>query len=94
MSRTRFREILVQSAHLTRQEVINKLQAKDTPALELAVLAVLREAIVRGDPSRLEVILNRMIGRVPTHIFLDDEEDRPYDAESDDDILAAARGEE
>ena len=72
MTRVLFEEIINRFILLSRDEIREKLTAKETPALVLMVLAVMHEAVGKGDQMRLDFILNRMIGKVPERVEVDD----------------------
>lgn len=61
---TKFRELAGRAALMTKDELTDRMQRKDTPVLELCVLSVLRQAVIEGDQARLESFLNRLIGKV------------------------------
>lgn len=58
-------EILYKYMDSTADELLQAMQNPLTPAIELVVIKVLKEAIKNGDHHRLDFLLNRTIGKVP-----------------------------
>lgn len=64
LTRTLFEEIVNRFTTMSKSQLTYHLQKPDTPALELMVGMVVREAIVKGDQARLNFLLDRLVGKV------------------------------
>ena len=56
--------------HLNKsmEEVAELIRSKDTPMIDLVVLRILYEAAKRGDQTRFNALLERMVGKVPDKV--------------------------
>lgn len=61
-------EILSKCIFMTRDEISTRLNEPETPGIELAILTVLANCIKHGDATRLNFLLDRLIGKVTDKI--------------------------
>lgn len=71
LTQTRFIELTNQYINMSKEELKAAEQNPKTTILELMVLKVMQHAIAKGDQLRLNFILERLIGKVPTPIDMD-----------------------
>lgn len=64
MNRVDFQELLIKYLSYSPQELAVAQSSKDTKALDRIVIAVIINAINKGDQQRLDFLLNRIIGKV------------------------------
>jgi hypothetical protein len=67
LTKVLFEEIVHKFTAMSKQELTAHLQNPNTPTLELMVGMVVKEAIVRGDQTRLNFLLDRIVGKVKEH---------------------------
>lgn len=65
-NRLEFERILHKYAFMNATEINEAVRSKEKPMLELIVGQILSKAFNEGDPRRLEFLLDRMIGKVPS----------------------------
>lgn len=51
--------------YLTRAEVLDRIKAHDTPALEIMIGTIISKAVTSGDHMRLNFLLDRIVGKPP-----------------------------
>ncbi len=56
--------------YMDKDEVKASIQAPGTPMMELMVASIVAQAAQKGDHTRLEFVLQRMIGKVKDQIVL------------------------
>lgn len=61
-------KILNKFAYMPTEDVINFANDRNNPAMEMLVARVFVEAIKTGDPVRLNLLLDRLIGRVKDYV--------------------------
>ncbi len=64
MNKAKFQEILQKYIHCSVGELKETLLDPKSTAIELSVVKILHESILKGDQKRLEFILDRLIGKV------------------------------
>lgn len=68
LTRTAFEAIINRFIHMTRVELREARSDRGRTQLELIVIAVLEKAEGWGDTSRLNFVLDRLIGKVPDKV--------------------------
>lgn len=64
MTRKEFTELLVKYLAYSLEDLKKTQKAKETKALDRIVIAVIVNAIAKGDDRRLDFLMNRIIGKV------------------------------
>jgi hypothetical protein len=64
ISSAEFIRVATVMMNLTKDEIIAKVKNPETPALELIVASILAKGIELGDDKRLNMLLDRTIGKV------------------------------
>lgn len=64
LTKVRFEGILHKYLDHNKDELAKVLKDPETKAIDLCVIKILHEAIIRGDQRRLEFILDRLLGKV------------------------------
>ncbi len=70
MNKVDFQELLQKYVTYSKAQLIELAENDELPAMDLIVTRVLLEAIIHGDEKRLGFILDRLIGKLPSHIDL------------------------
>ena len=68
LTKNKVRQLFGKFMGLTTQEIIAKCEDKTTPALEMILGRIILKAISTGDYTRLEFLLNRVVGKVKDEI--------------------------
>lgn len=68
MSKIEFIRLCNEYLYMTRQEITTRLNAPETPAIELIVGSIVTKSATEGDQSRLSFLLDRMIGKVKERV--------------------------
>jgi len=68
MTRAQFAELLVKYLGLSLLELSEVNKKLDTPALDKIVIAIISNAIKKGDQQRLDFLINRIIGKVKEQV--------------------------
>lgn len=61
-------KMLNQYLFYTKEEIENEISRSDLPALNLICLRIIIKAVNMGDPGRINLILDRTIGKVPLNV--------------------------
>jgi len=64
MSKTEMRRLIQKIIDMTPEEMKAMVKRTDVPALEIMLASVAHQAIMRGDQSRIDFLLQRTIGKV------------------------------
>lgn len=68
LNQIRVAEILNEAVKLTKQQLIERCNNPETPALELMICHIIKEAINNGDHTRLNFLFDRLVGKVKEHV--------------------------
>lgn len=68
LNQIEFERIVNKFLYMTREEVSKYAQAPGTPTLELLIASILSKAVTQGDQSRLNFVLDRLIGKVADRV--------------------------
>lgn len=60
----KLREIIDRLSFMTRMQLQAVIQAEETPMIELQIASILAQAAKTGDYSRVQFILDRVLGKV------------------------------
>ena len=69
LTASKFTEITTKYLGMTKEQLIEATKAPGTPALELMVAQIMSKAIINGDQTRLNFLLDRLIGKVPDKVI-------------------------
>lgn len=56
--------IIAKLSRMSRDELMSYLESGQVPTLELAVASILMKSVADGDPTRLNFLLDRSVGKV------------------------------
>lgn len=68
LTQTRFIELVNKYLSMNREEISLASQDPKATTLDLIVLKILQQAIVKGDQIRLTFLLDRLLGKLPNSI--------------------------
>lgn len=73
VTKVMFEEAIYKYMHKSHQELKELMtNPGDTPAFELMVVGILARAVIQGDVTRAEFLLNRIIGKVKDVVEIED----------------------
>lgn len=70
LNREEFLEIVDDCLNMNKDELNEAMKSPDTPMKKLMVVSVIHHAVIRGDPTRYDFLLDRLIGRAPSAAFI------------------------
>lgn len=67
--------VLNEYIYLNKGEIMARVKAAETPALEVMIGTIIAKAATSGDYQRLNFLLERLVGKPPERIEEDEDEE-------------------
>jgi len=64
LTKDSLRKLVSKFLHMTRAQVMEIVSDPATPAIDLYIASIIHKGVNEADPGRLEMLLNRSIGKV------------------------------
>lgn len=68
LTKNEFIRVVNKYLYLTKEQIQAELKNSETPALNLMIIGLISKAVSEGDQHRLNFLLDRLLGKVPTPI--------------------------
>lgn len=65
LNRIELERVLNEYIYLNKSEIMARVKANDTPALEVMIGTIIAKAATSGDHTRLNFLLDRLVGKSP-----------------------------